>query len=154
MYLLTEQGKICGGGESHGAHSLPFTKKPPAREATSLLGLAVGETGSWHPCEQAREGLSWLHAETCLLGQHRGEVEMDPFCPEISILTTSVSRMPCLQRVRRQGTCYLSSGNTNQFIPLCVFNVLQWSEREKKNRKLNCEWLGWEKGLGCGREGF
>ena len=66
----------------------------------------------------------------------------------------SVSRMPCLQRVRRQGTCYLSSGNTNQFIPLCVFNVLQRSKREKNNRKLNGEWLGWEKGLGWGREGF
>ena len=90
MYLLTERGKICGGGESRGAHSLSFTKKPLAQEAASLLGLVAEETGSWHSCEllQAREGLSWLHVETCLLGQHWGEVEMAPFCPEISILTT------------------------------------------------------------------
>lgn len=31
MYLLTEWGKICGDGESHGACSLSFTKKPLAR---------------------------------------------------------------------------------------------------------------------------
>ena len=59
MYLLTEWGKICGGGESRGAHSLSFTKKPLAQEAASLLGLVAEETGSWHSCEllQAREGL-------------------------------------------------------------------------------------------------
>ena len=66
---------------------------------------------------------------------------------------------PCFQNFlftkgRIQGTYYLSSGNTNQFISLCVFNVLQLSERGKKNRKLNGEWLGWKKGLRWGREGF
>lgn len=82
---------------------------------------------------------------------------MAPFCPEISILTTYMKtrfQNSFFTKGRTQGTCHLSSGNTDQFISLCVFNVLQLSERGKKNRKLNGEWLGWEKGLGWGREGF
>lgn len=52
---------------------------------------------------------------------------------------------------RTQGTWSCLQVTLIQFISLCVFNVLSWLERGKKNRKLNGEWLGWEKGLGWGR---